>query len=228
MLWGQELAGAARANLAPAIALQGFAAFLLWAYYFWPRGHAALDQLAQLKQGSGPVFAFVASAVAGALLPYCFQSLQRGDHRRLAIGALLPLILFWGLRGWLVDAFYLLQTLLWGDNAQPATIAIKIAFDLAVFSPLVAIPSITLMFGLVDCDFDFAVWSTRFDDGLIVWWLRSVLPLLATAWMVWLPSLLVIYALPSGLQFPVQAVVQCFWSLVLVVVTDTAPKASPS
>jgi hypothetical protein len=217
---GRELVRVARANFLPALGLQCVAAFLLCSYYFWPAAHAALNQLAYWKQNSGYVFSFFASVFAGALLPYVMQGLQRGDHRRIVRGALPFVILFWGLRGCFVDFFYQLQAALWGDNARPLTIAVKIWFDLGVASPLLLIPSVTIMFAAVDSGFNLARFRATFHSGVLQWWVREVWPLLRVAWIVWLPAVAMIYALPAGLQFPTQAIIQCLWSLILVVITD--------
>ena len=90
----REMLGVARANLLPALVLQAIAIFLLWAYHYWPAAHDALNQLAKIKLASGFLFAFVASAIAGAVLPLIMQSLQRGDHRRIAASALPALFLY--------------------------------------------------------------------------------------------------------------------------------------
>jgi len=50
------------------------------------------------------------------------------------------------------------------------------------------------------------------------------LPLSPVAWLVWTPALVVVYSLPPGLQFPVAAIIQCFWALILVVLTDKGRK----
>ena len=48
------------------------------------------------------------------------------------------------------------------------------------------------------------------------WYLRDVVPVMVSNWAVWLPAVFVIYVLPTPLQLPMQNVVLCFWSLVLV------------
>lgn len=210
----------ARANALPAIGLQSVALFMLWAYHFWPAARLALEQLAEWKQSTGYIFSFVASALAGGLLPFILQRFQKGNHRRIEAKFLPDLLLSWGARGCLVDAFYRLQTALWGDNALPQTLLIKIFCDLVIFSPLLAVPSIAIMFSWTDSKRQWKQFREVFAVGLRQWFMRDVWPLARMAWVVWLPALAVIYALPAGLQFPVQVVIQCLWALILVVVTD--------
>jgi len=218
-LW-RDFVSAARANVLPAIGLQSVALFLLWAYHYWPAAHTNFEHIALWKQETGYAFSFVTSALAGGLLPFMLQRFQNGAHRRMTLAALPELMLSWGARGCLVDAFYRLQAFLWGDNAQPATIAIKIFCDLVLFSPFIAAPTVALMFSWADSDRQPARFRRIFDDGLRMWFIRDVWPLARMAWMIWLPALVVIYALPAGLQFPVQVIIQCLWALILVVLTD--------
>lgn len=218
-LW-RDFLDAARANVLPAIGLQSFALFLLWAYHFWPNLHDMLEQLALWKQNTGYLFSFVASTLGGALLPFVLQRFQSGSHRRMTLAVLPDLLLFWGVRGCLIDAFYRVQTLWWGDNALPQTLVIKIAVDLLLFSSIIAAPMIALMFSWVDSERNFSRMRLIFAGGFGKWYRRDVWPLLRMAWIVWLPALAVIYALPSGLQFPVMVIIQCLWALILVVLTD--------
>ena len=219
LIW-HNFMSAARANILPAIGLQSVALFLLWAYHFWPAARTTLEQLALWKQSTGYIFSFVTSALAGALLPFVLQRLQSGSHRRMTFAALPELLFFWGVRGCIIDAFYLLQAVLWGDNAQPSTLAIKIFCDLVLFSPLIAAPSIALMFSWADSERQPARFRAVFAGGFRNWFGRDVWPLVQMAWIVWLPVLAVIYALPAGLQFPVQVIIQCLWALIVVVLTD--------
>ena len=217
----RTLVGVAYANRIPAVGLQSVALFLLWSYHFWPAARAALGQMALLKQNSGLGFAFVASAFASALLPLVLQTLQQGAHRRMVIGALPAAIVFWGLRGCLTDLFYSLQSAVWGNNALPLTIAIKVFCDLAIFTPCLSVPVVVLFFSWLDGDL-----RHSFREGAAAWWLREVWPLVRAAWVVWLPALMVIYALPTNLQFPISVLIQCFWTLFLVVLTDKGRTAS--
>ncbi len=221
----RDMVGVARANILPALVLQAIAVFLLWSYHYWPAATNALNELAKIKLATGFLFAFVASAIAGAVLPLILQSLQRGNHRRIAVNALPALFLFWGLRGCLVDAFYQLQSAVWGNSVQPTVLAIKIFCDLAIASPLVFLPFLVLIFSWADTQGNISQMRESFHGGIVAWWRREALSLSPMAWLVWTPALVVVYSLPPGLQFPVAAVIQCFWALILVVLTDKDRKA---
>lgn len=216
----RDLSQAAAANFLPAMALQFVALFVLWAYHFWPAAQLFLDQVGRFKQSTGFQFSFITSAFAGAALPLALQSLQRGSHRRIRLAALPILILFWGLRGCVVDVFYQFQSAAWGNDALPQTLAIKVFCDLGIFTPLIGIPTVALMFAWLDNDGNSQRFCMNFEHGFFAWFKRDAWPLVPMAWVVWLPSLMIIYALPANLQFPISIIIQCFWALFLVVLTD--------
>ena len=205
------------ANLIPAIALWALAVALLALYFTFPPATEAFNQLAALKTRWGWVFTMAAQALAAGLLPFLFQKFQRGDHRRLTWAQLPFLLLVRAIMGVLTDEFYNLQAFWFGDSNALSTIAIKIAVDMLIYSPLVVLPLVVWTFGLMDNGY--ALDTTRASLGPD-WKTKRWLPLYVATLLVWVPTLVVIYALPLALQFPFQAVVQCFWGLVLVIMTD--------
>ena len=205
------------ANLVPAGALWSLALALLLLYHFFPPARGALNHLAHLKTQWGWGFSMPAQALAAGLLPFLFQRLQRGDHRRLTWAQLPFLLAVRAIMGAMTDEFYTLQAHLFGDSQAPATILLKIAFDMLVYTPLIVLPLVVWTFGLMDNGY--ALDTTRAALGPH-WKTKRVLPLYAASLIVWLPTLGVLYALPLELQFPFQAIVQCFWGLLLVILTD--------
>ncbi len=213
----QTLRRAFAANIIPAIALWSLAVLLLALYYFFPPATAALNQLAQLKTRLGWGFSMPAQAVAAGLLPFLFQKFQRGDHRRLTWAQLPFLLLVRAIMGAMTDEFYTFQAHLFGDGTNATTILIKTIFDMTVYTPFIVLPLVVWTFGLMDNGY--ALDTTRAALGPN-WKTKRVLPLYLAALIVWVPTLAVLYALPLELQFPFQAIVQCFWGLVLVILTD--------
>ncbi len=202
-------------NVRPALVLWCFA-FLMLALYTWhPPAQLALDSLAELKTRLGLLFSMPAQAIAGALLPFALQSLQGGTHRRTSAAHLPFLMAFFALLGALNDGFYTLQSLVWGQGTEIGRVLLKTLIDQGLYAPVMLIP-ITLAFALKDSDFS---WQ-RARQTLGPDWLKTrYLPTYLAGVMVWAPALCVLYALPLGLQFPFSALVQCLWSLMLVVLT---------
>jgi hypothetical protein len=46
-------------------------------------------------------------------------------------------------------------------------------------------------------------------------WLRTCPTVMVTNWLVWIPTLALVYSLPPALQFPLFAVVMCFFILIM-------------
>ena len=205
------------ANIVPAIALWTLALALLALYYGFPPARAALNHLAELKTRLGWGFSMPAQAIAAGLLPFLFQRFQRGTHRRLTWAQLPFLLAVRALMGAMTDEFYDLQAHLFGNGSDAQTILLKTVFDMTVYTPLIVLPLVVWTFGLMDNGY--ALDTTRAALGPD-WKTKRVLPLYCASLVVWLPTLGVLYALPLELQFPFQAIVQCFWGLVLVILTD--------
>ncbi len=205
------------ANIVPAVGLWSLAVALLALYFYWPPATAVFNQLAALKTRLGLAFTMPAQAIAAGLTPFLFQRFQRGDHRRLRWTQLPFLLLVRAFMGAMTDLFYNLQAFLFGDSNAASTILIKTAFDMLVYTPFIVLPLVVWTFGLMDNNYTFD--TTRAALGAD-WKSKRWLPLYLAALLVWVPTLAVIYALPLALQFPFQAVVQCFWGLVLVIMTD--------
>ncbi|MFW5682720.1 MAG: hypothetical protein ACOC1G_06915 [Phycisphaeraceae bacterium] len=91
------------------------------------------------------------------------------------------------------------------------------ALDQGVYAPLYAAPSLLLAYRLHDGGYRLrslgVVASRR-------WWLDKALPVILANSAVWTPAVAMIYALPLALQLPMQNLVLCFWSLILVFMTD--------
>lgn len=210
------LRAAFRANLAPALLLWSAVVLLLAGYFFVPTIHQGLNALAEVKKALGLGFSMPAQALAAGLLPFLFQKLQNGEHRRTQLAHVPFLMLFWACQGALTDLFYNFQAHLFGNDAQLKTIALKTAADMLIFTPFIAIPLVVLVFAFKDAGF--STERTKHNLGPQMYRAR-VLPVYAASLLVWGPAVALLYSLPLALQFPIQAVVQCLWGLILVVMT---------
>ena len=75
---------ALRANLLPALVLQGCAVLLLLLYYSSPAVAAAFAQVAAVKEQYGFLYSALSAAVAGGLIPAAFIAIrERRGHQRL-------------------------------------------------------------------------------------------------------------------------------------------------
>lgn len=222
---------AARANLAPGLVLQLFAGALLAAYYLHAPSRAALEAVARFRNEVGPVFPIVSTALFGAIVPWAVLQLRSGTRGRYDGAQFAVLVGFWAYKGLEVSILYALQARWFGEGADFATIATKTFIDQFVYCPLLAVPCTWLIYGWVEHRFNFAPIVAEFRRP--GWYVRCCLPLLVTTWGVWVPAVAIIYLLPTALQLPLQNVVLCFFTLLIIFMTKrpaqaTAPTGSAS
>jgi hypothetical protein len=203
-------------NIVPAFLLWGAASVMVALYYTVPSVADGLNVVSEVKARLGLLFVMPAQAIAAGFLPYLFQKLQRGDEPRIHLSQLPYLMAFWAFLGALTNAFYDVQAHMFGDNAALKTIALKTIVDMLLYTPLLSMPLIILAYAYKDAAFS----SLQMRQNLGLGWYRSrVMPVYCASLLVWTPTLCVLYALPLALQFPMQALVQCFWGLILVIMT---------
>ena len=206
-------------NLAPALILWSAASLLLALYYNSPSFHDSLEHLAQVKANLGLLFVMPAQALAAGVLPFAFQQLQPGKVHRTRLAHMPYLCFFWACQGAITNGFYALQARIFGDNPAVSTIALKTAVDMLLATPLLFMPLVVWAYAFKDAGFSLSRAAQNLGPD---WFRRRSLPVYYAALLVWTPTVCVVYALPLALQFPVQAIVQCFWGLILVVMTKHA------
>jgi hypothetical protein len=214
--WRSGLQGA-RANLVPGAVLQLVALALVLGYYREPAVHRALSRLVEVRQAAGLGFGIASTALFGAVVPLLYLHFSgRGKRGGHAYSALQGLCLtgFWAYKGIEIDLWYRLQAHWIGAGHGAATIALKVILDQLVYSPLFAVPVTVAVYQVVQAWPD---WRGSLADLRAPGWYRrrSLQVLIANAG-VWIPAVVVIYALPTPLQLPPQNIVLCFYTLILV------------
>lgn len=126
-----------------------------------------------------------------------------------------------------IDELYQLQGLFFGNGTSAATVVSKVLVDQFIFTPFLHVPMIQLALLYIKCELSCGTFVavvhrrkmlTR--DGLLAdWWFPALLP----TWMIWFPTVSVIYSLPPSLQLVILSIVIVFWSIIQIVVgLDTA------
>ncbi len=212
---------AARANLVPGLILQAFAGALVAAYFFSGTARVALERVAQWRVEIGPLFGVVTTAVFGAVVPFLVLGLRAATRGRYTGAQMAALTAFWGYKGLEVAVFYGWQARVFGEAGDFTTIAFKTFVDQFVYCPLFAVPCTWAVYAWVEHGFQVGpLWAElRRPD----WYARCVLPLLVATWGVWVPAVALIYVLPTALQLPLQNVVLCFFTLLVVFMTKREP-----
>ena len=208
---------AARANLVPGAVLSAFAVGLLLAYWNLPAVEAVLQRVGEWKLRGGYGFSAVSTALFGALLPGLVQRLRPRLRHTMTGRHLTFLALFWAYKGVEVDLLYRLQAQWFGHGRDAGTIALKVLIDQGIYVPLIAVPTTALAYAFKDADLSWAATLAPIRRQGVGRWVHTVaLPLLLSNWGVWIPAVVVVYCLPLPLQLPMQNLVLCFWSLLLI------------
>ncbi len=208
---------AARANLGPGFVLQGIAGAIVAGYYLHDPTQTALEKLAAFRTEVGLPFALVSTSLFGAVVPFAVLRFSEATRARYTFRQMAALTLFWAYKGLEVSVFYALQARLFGEGRSLSVIATKTAVDQFIYGPLLAAPLTWLVYAWVELGFDTsALLAELHRPGLYA---RSILPLLVASWGVWVPTVIIIYLLPTALQLPLQNIVCCFFTLIVIYMT---------
>jgi hypothetical protein len=204
--------GAFRRNLIPGIILNVIALGLVVSYYHVAQAHGWWEAVGELKSDWGLWFAFVSTVLIAAVAPVIIQWLMGTLPTEYRIRRLLGLAAFWGYRGVEVDLFYRLQAHLFGDSNDVGTVVAKVAVDQFVYTMFWAAPGNALALRWADqgCNWQ-RTWASLDRD-----FVTHIFPaMLLTNWMIWIPAVSLVYCLPVSLQFPLAALVNCYFVLVM-------------
>jgi len=217
----QAIAESLKKNIGPGLLLQAFAVALLLSFYYHEPTQDFFRRITALRAQTGVLYGIVSTALFGGLIPFVIQRCRPAHRWRAPFKDLPFFLLFWGLMGFVVDRFYVLQAAVFGDGADLATVVTKVAVDQGFFAPFLAVPFIALAYTFKDCGYRFSGVLKTLNKQ----WLRQdLLPMLIANAMVWLPTTVVVYLLPLALQLPIQNLAQCFWCVLLLFLTTPRPK----
>lgn len=207
---------ALRANLVPGLFLQGFALGILLLYELSPTVRAALDRVGQIKTSGGYPYSIAATAFFGGLVPYLVLVGRGRIARGSRLAELAFYLAFWGFKGFEIDFLYRSQAEWFGHEQTLRVIFAKTAIDQLFYGPFWAVPTQTLFFLWKDSGFSLekAREALR-EEGLV----DRLLVVLGSNWLVWIPAVAIIYALPAALQLPLSNLVLAFWTLILTFVS---------
>ena len=207
----QRVGDALRANLLPGVLLWCGLAVLLLAYHGSPAFQALLGEWGTVKAAWGYPFSFLSYVVFAVLVPEALgHVLRRQPWTRQATRDALYAALVFGSIGVTVDMLYTAQIAMFGEGSDLATLVKKMLFDQFVYSP-VSNFGIVALFAWREGGFRR---SALRQLGTREYFMQQYLPVLIAMWCVWIPGVLVIYFMPTALQFPVASLVLVFWILI--------------
>lgn len=206
---------ALKQNIKPGLILQAFALAVLLIYFFVPASKPVFVWLGEMKQTYGFGYSFIATALFGGLIPFLYLWLSKSfSPKRSILGLLVFYSVFWGLKGMEVDFFYRLQAGWFGTSNEIKTIATKMVVDQFLYSALWAAPSITMVYLWMESNWSLSEAKKTMDKDFFCVKIPTVI---LSNWLVWIPAVCVVYAMPAELQIPLFNLVLCFWVLLLAV-----------
>jgi len=222
--WAAGLRGA-RANFWPGLILQLFALALVLGYYFHAPSRALCERFAAFRTEQGLTYSFFATSFFGGVLPCLYLKLIPSTRHRYNLRQNAFLIAFWAYKGIEIDLWYRLLARVIGTTTDTRTVIIKTFLDQFVASPFYFVPLSVIAYAW--CENHFATSTIVADLRVPGWYRRRALPILFSNLGVWLPSVCIIYSLPSALQLPLFNIVLCFFTLLLAHLSRAEPPAPP-
>lgn len=200
----------ARANLVPGIVLQIAAVLLIVSFHFVPAVRDALGVVAGWQTRFGVAFSCVSFLIFCGILPTLICLFVPSLRPKEPLKAFGFAIVFWSFMGLVIAQFYQAQILLFGNGHDAATLVKKVVFDQFVFSAFLSVPFLAVVHAWKERDYQWAQVKPLMGKG---WYSRLVLPTLIMNWVVWFPSLFVLYSMPALLQPHIGGLISGFWSL---------------
>ena len=205
-----------KSQAGPLVVIQVAAAVLVIAYYRSAGFQESASHLAAFKLAGGLLFAFVAGAIAGGVIPEIARAMMRRipkfDRTWLQTAGYNAFV--YGIIGAQVDVFYQFQALTFGGGNDAKTLIVKTAVDMAIFTPVLSIPTAVLLYAWKRRGFRIHGWKGAFTRKFYA---KEVWPTLVPCWAFWIPVLLCVYAMPSDLQYCFAVLAEAAWSMVFVV-----------
>ena len=218
-IWS-AIAAAFRQNRVPCLFLNALVIALVASYYCWPPMAGFWQSVADFKARWSYLFSLGSTIFSAAVLPFTVQLIMGTLPPEGRLGRLLRLALFWGYRGMEIDLLYHVQGAVFGHGHDPATLIKKIAADQFIYSLLWAVPTYVIALRWVDCGGSWTRTRASLDRHF---WRHTLPTIMVTNWIVWIPTVALVYSLPANLQFPVFSVVMCFFILLVTLLAQRVP-----
>ena len=207
---------ALKQNLVPGIALQLLALVIALCYFYVPSTQWLFIELGDLKSSLGWKYAMLSTSLFGGIIPFLYLKLS-GQISSHHYKIFLFYALFWAYKGIEIDFLYTMQARWFGEGNDAATLSKKVIVDQFAYGTFWAAPTMAIGFLWMESNFSVKTWWHRIDRQL---WLLQIPTTLVTNWLIWLPAVTIIYAMPSQLQIPLFNLVLCFFVLLLSAISS--------
>ena len=199
------------ANLRPGMVLWAILALVLVAYAWSPAVQSGLAHWGALKLAWGYPFSFLSYGAFAVIVPELLGHLVLKQPWPKNVWADMGYaMLVFGSIGISVDVLYGIQVTLFGEGHDVATLIKKMLVDQFVYSP-VSNYVVVLLLAWREGGFRASTLRRITTRDYMT---RYYLPVLVAVWCIWVPGVLVIYFMPTALQFPVASLILSFWILI--------------
>lgn len=203
----------ARENLLPGAVLWAFGLVIVICYYQLTPVGEFFDLIGRFKNAYSPWVAITSTALFGSLIPWLAQVGFLSAEKRQPFRQIPWLLLFWGVHGWQVDMLYTLQAQVFGNGVDFTTIAKKTLVDQFLWVPFLAVHQILLAYLFIENGLSLS--RVREALGRKNYLARAV-PLIIANWVVWIPSVSLVYLFPLPLQLPLMNLILALWCLIII------------
>jgi hypothetical protein len=200
------------ANLIAGIFLWVFGAAICFGYYNSISFASLLNQLGSAKTEFGYLYSAISTAIFGGLIPYFLLLFRKNVPHGKELGWFCFFAFFWAVKGIEVDAFYRLQSILFGDAQEKSVVVSKVLFDQFVYCVLWAAPTTAVFYGWKNANFN---WGDVKEIKCFHALLKESVFLLVSTWLIWIPAVTIVYSMPPNLQIPLFNLTLCFFVLVI-------------
>ncbi len=204
----------AKENFKPGLIVQTLILLLVVGYYTVPFFHDWLVQVADWRNDTGLISAFILGGfgpgLTSELLKWLTTPRKKWKTHHWKYYAFN--FLYWGCNGILVDLFYRAQAGVFGDGRDVLTLLSKALADQFVFTLLFIHNINCLAVSWRDNGFNTARFLTEIRDH---YFKKRVLPGFVSNFCFWFPTVLILYCMPYALQMPTGALAGIFWVLIL-------------
>jgi len=206
-------------NWKPMLLIQLGAIAVVAMYYQSAGLEAWCASVVAFKERGGLPFAAVAGALAGGILPEIVKFLTNSKGKPQSWREVACVAGYFACMGMTVDIMYDAMGNLYGGDHHPLTVLKKTATDMGLFCPLVAVPSTVVIFTWKDTGFSWSATKETFRHG---GFFDLYVKVILSNWMMWIPIITAIYALPVNLQFITVQLAEAAWSLLIVHISQGA------
>ena len=209
----QKAFDAVKANVKPGIALWIILVIFMSCYWKIPAFKASLGSLGELKAEIGYLFSFTVYFVFAGILPEILKIIMLQNCRPVKknLTEMVYTGLIFGIVGVVVDIFYKIQGSIFGSGKSISVLTCKTLVDQFIFSPII---NTNIILAYLWREHKFNYHATR-KSLCVSKMINKMIPIMLANWSVWIPGVIVIYAMPSDLQIPIASFILCFWVLII-------------